>query len=59
MSKVISNFIRDEAGASAIEYALIAALVSIAGIASMATAGTEVAAMFGTVATELTTATAP
>ena len=59
MSQVIAKFLRDEDGATAIEYALIAALVSVAGITALTTMGTEVATMFNTVAGHLTTATAP
>lgn len=53
------DLLRDESGATAIEYGLIAALVSVAGIAALTTMGTELATMFNTVATALTGATAP
>lgn len=49
----------DDTGATAIEYGLIAALVSVAGIVALTTMGTELATMFNTVATVLTGATAP
>ena len=48
-----SQFIRDEAGATAIEYGLIAALVSIAAITAMGALGNELGEMFNTVASEL------
>ena len=47
------NFIEDESGATAIEYGLIAALVSIAAIAALTTLGTPLSAIFTTVATAL------
>jgi pilus assembly protein Flp/PilA len=47
-----SQFLRDEAGATAIEYGLIAALVSIAAITAMGALG-ELGEMFNTVASEL------
>jgi pilus assembly protein Flp/PilA len=48
-----SQFLRDEAGATAIEYGLIAALVSIAAITAMGALGNELGEMFNTVASEL------
>jgi pilus assembly protein Flp/PilA len=47
------NFIQDESGATAIEYGLIAALVSIAAIVAMGAMGNELGEMFNTVASEL------
>jgi len=44
---------RDESGATAIEYGLIAALVSIAAIVAMGAMGNELGEMFNTVASEL------
>ncbi len=49
----VKNFIQDESGATAIEYGLIAALVSIAAIVAMGTMGNELGEMFNTVASEL------
>jgi len=46
-------FMRDESGATAIEYGLIAALVSIASIVAMGAMGNELGEMFNTVASEL------
>ena len=48
--------IKDESGATAIEYGLIAALVSIAAIAAMGAMGNELGNMFNTVASELESA---
>jgi pilus assembly protein Flp/PilA len=57
MIKLVRNILRDEAGATAIEYGLIAALVSIAAIAALSTMGSSLVAMFGSVANEMETAT--
>ncbi len=47
--KTFYNFMRDESGATAIEYALIAALISIAAIATLRGVGTQVNRTFQTV----------
>lgn len=49
----ISQLIRDDSGATAIEYGLIAALVSVAGITALTAMGGSLQNMFNTVATEL------
>ena len=41
----IINFIQDESGATAIEYGLIAALVSVAGITAFQSLGTSLGTM--------------
>jgi pilus assembly protein Flp/PilA len=46
----IKNLLNDESGATAIEYGLIAALVSIAALTAM---GSSLEAMFTTVSNEL------
>jgi pilus assembly protein Flp/PilA len=46
-------FIRDESGATAIEYGLIAALISVAAIAAMTRVGTHLSTTFSTVASNL------
>ena len=53
MLKVMWAFANDESGATAIEYGLIAALVSIAAIVAMGAMGNELGEMFNTVASEL------
>ena len=53
MYSMIKTFWRDECGATAIEYGLIAALVSIAAIVAMGAMGNELGEMFNTVASEL------
>jgi pilus assembly protein Flp/PilA len=49
----VKKFIQDDSGATAIEYGLIAALVSIAAIVAMGAMGNELGEMFNTVASEL------
>jgi pilus assembly protein Flp/PilA len=56
MFTTIKSLIRDESGATAIEYGLIAALVSVAGIVALGTMGDSLKAMFGEVSTQLNTA---
>ncbi len=47
------RLIHDDAGATAIEYGLIAALISVAAIASMGTLGTALSSLFGTISTNM------
>ncbi len=49
----ISAFMSDESGATAIEYGLLAALISIAAIAAMNAVGTSLSTAFSTVANSL------
>ncbi len=49
-------FVRDEDGATAIEYGLIAALVSVACIAALSALGDSLNAIFNMVSSELTSA---
>jgi pilus assembly protein Flp/PilA len=49
MKKLI-KFFKEETGATAIEYGLIAALISIAILAAATLVGTNLAGVFGTVA---------
>ena len=50
------GFINDEDGATAIEYGLIAALVSVAAIGALSAMGNSLQTLFGTVASTLSTA---
>ncbi len=52
----IITFFRDDSGATAIEYGLIAALVSVAAIAALTAMGGTLADLFGAVDTSLSTA---
>ncbi len=50
------EFVRDEDGATAIEYGLIAALVSVAAIGALTAMGDSLSTMFNMVSSELTSA---
>ena len=50
------NMLRDEAGATAIEYGLIAALVAIAAITALDSLGDELSTTFSSVDTKLDSA---
>ena len=49
----MKEFARDESGATAIEYGLIAALVSVAAITAMSALGTSLTGIFNEVSTQL------
>lgn len=50
---LFSRFLKDESGATAIEYGLIAALISTAIIAAVTTVGTNLSGTFTTVGTNI------
>jgi pilus assembly protein Flp/PilA len=50
MTNLFARFVKDESGATAIEYGLIAALISVAIIAAATTLGTNIGATFNKVA---------
>ena len=54
--KIFQNLLRDEAGATAIEYGLIAALIAVAAITAMGALGNSLTNTFSTVSSELNTA---
>ena len=54
----VKSFLRDESGATMIEYGLIAALVSVAAIAALTLLGDELQNIFGTVTGHLSSASA-
>lgn len=56
MFETIKSFLSDESGATAIEYGLIAALVSVAAIAALQSLGGSLEAIFGVVSDELSNA---
>lgn len=56
MYDMIKTFIQDESGATAIEYGLIAALVSVAAVVALQGLGTSLQNMFGMVSGQLDTA---
>jgi pilus assembly protein Flp/PilA len=53
MKKWLSGFLTDEEGASAIEYALVAAMVALALIAFVDPINTAIAALFTSIQTAL------
>ncbi len=57
MLKTIRLFSGDESGATAIEYGLIAALVSVAAIGALTTMGNTLNTLFTTVSNAMNTAT--
>jgi pilus assembly protein Flp/PilA len=56
--KSFFSLLKDESGATAIEYGLIAALVSVAAILTLRALGGSLIGIFGTVAAELGNASA-
>ncbi len=57
MNKVFARFANDESGATAIEYGLIAALISVAIITAADQLGTDLSALFTGISGELTSNT--
>lgn len=53
MKNIIARFIKDESGATAIEYGLIAALISVVMVSVLVTLGPEIKATFTDVQTNL------
>ena len=54
--RFMKSMLRDEAGATAIEYGLIAALIAVAAITAMQGLGTQLSTTFNDVKTELAAA---
>ncbi len=50
---IFSRFIRDESGATAIEYGLIAALIAVVIITGVTAVGTNLSGTFTTLSTKL------
>jgi pilus assembly protein Flp/PilA len=53
MTALLKNFVKNENGATAIEYGLIAALIAVVVITALTTIGTNLQADFTSVATAL------
>ncbi len=53
MSKFVTRFLKNESGATAIEYGLIAALIAVVVIAAMTTLGGSIQTAFGDIGTTL------
>jgi len=52
--RILSDLVfRDQSGATAIEYGLIAALIAVAAVSVMSTVGLHLSTTFNTVATKL------
>jgi pilus assembly protein Flp/PilA len=47
MSKFVTKFLKDESGATAIEYGLIVALIAVVIITAVTTLGTKINSAFG------------
>jgi pilus assembly protein Flp/PilA len=56
MVEILENLRQDESGQDLIEYALIAALIALAGVAGMKTVGTGIASAFTQVTTDINSA---
>ncbi|AZO41196.1 MULTISPECIES: Flp family type IVb pilin [Mesorhizobium] len=56
MSNLIARFVKDESGATAIEYGLIAALIALAIITGAGALGNALNAKFTTIGTTLNSA---
>jgi pilus assembly protein Flp/PilA len=53
MSKFIKKLVKNEKGATAIEYGLIAALIAVAAIGAMSSIGSKLSSTFNNVASQL------
>jgi pilus assembly protein Flp/PilA len=56
MKRVLTRFLQDQSGATAIEYGLIAAGISVAIIAVVNSLGSQLKTTFSTVSSQLATA---
>ncbi|MBA8901067.1 Flp family type IVb pilin [Phyllobacterium sp. P30BS-XVII] len=59
MTTLLTRFLKDESGATAIEYGLIAALISVGIIAGATSLGTSLNGLFTKLSTKLDGATVP
>ena len=53
MSKIVTRFLKDESGATAIEYGLIAALIAVVIITGVTAVGTKLSTTFTNLSTNL------
>ena len=53
LRRLLTNLLKDESGVTAIEYALIAALIAVAAIAAFTLVGTNLSTTFSTIAAKL------
>jgi len=56
---VIARFMKDESGATAIEYGLIAALIAVGIITAATLLGNSISNLFNSISTEMAPAAAP
>lgn len=56
---IFARFAQDESGATAIEYGLIAALISVVIIGAVSLLGTNLSTVFTTISTKLSATTTP
>jgi pilus assembly protein Flp/PilA len=56
MANSIVRFLQDDSGATAIEYGLIAALISVVIITALTAVGTKLTTVFTTISTKLAAA---
>ena len=59
MKNLFARYMKDESGATAIEYGLIAALIAVVIITALTTVGTSLEAKFDEVSSALAVAPAP
>lgn len=57
MNELIKRLMKDEEGATAIEYGLIAALIAVAIIVAVTATGTSLSGLFSTVSTKVSGST--
>jgi pilus assembly protein Flp/PilA len=58
MTKFVTRFLKDESGATAIEYGLIAALIAVVLVGALQAVGTSLDGAFNKISSEVSTATA-
>ncbi|ODT89294.1 Flp family type IVb pilin [Phenylobacterium sp. SCN 70-31] len=58
MSKFVTRFLKDESGATAIEYGLIAALIAVVLVGALQAVGGSLQGAFTTISDSVTEATA-
>ncbi|MGN6100548.1 MAG: Flp family type IVb pilin [Devosia sp.] len=57
--KYIAQFAKDESGATAIEYGLIAALIAVGIIVAATTLGSSLSGLFNKISTKMSNVTVP
>ncbi|WP_332769691.1 Flp family type IVb pilin [Phenylobacterium sp.] len=58
MSKFVTRFLKDESGATAIEYGLIAALIAVVLVSAMGLVAGSLSSLLGGISADLDTAAA-